>query len=356
MKNEYHQPVLLSDCHSCSWGLNGLCNRPLNGNSYLLQGENYIGCLDVAKREAFFVDTFKKIIPIPKSSNQHTIEIPPLIITVTSGMKIPDSLENFVFGISLGKIVTKSGKLRYANVNEIKAKFGIPKKAKIVLIGTGEDYTLEHLWKIQEKEQIFEKIAKMGFYAVTSLTWSVWEEDFPRPDQIRNQHRNYQSYDLLANFGMPCIPFLFLVDDIDFENANKWLLKRPDIHTVAIYARYYRDSTKFYKLLSYLEKIKKYIKRPLKFLIVGVAKADNISLLKKKFQVNFVYGKPFYAALKGGRVCDSNLKYSESDLPKEKLIEVNFIRNYRFCQKDKVKTKKPSKKLFHNGASLHPNF
>lgn len=354
MKDKYLQPVLLSDCHSCSWGVNGLCNRPLNGKSYLLQGENYIGCLDTLKRESFFIDTFKKNIPIPKSSNQQVVEIPYLIITVTDGLKIPESLENFVFGISLGKIITKKGKLKYTNVDEIKTKFGIPTNAKVVLIGTGNDFALEHLWRIHEKEKIFEKISKMGFYAVTSLTWSVWEEDFPRPDQIRNQQRNYQSFDLLANFGVPCIPFLFLIDNIDFENANKWLLERPDIQTVAIYGRYYRDPAKFSKLLNYLEKIKKFIKRPLKFLIVGIANADNISLLKKKFQVNFVYGKPFYAALKGGRICDSKLKYSESDLPKEKLLEVNFIRNYKHCQEDEVSIKATQGKLLNKRNTFQP--
>ncbi|HEX8197854.1 MAG TPA: hypothetical protein VF571_16805 [Pyrinomonadaceae bacterium] len=333
MRHKNSQSVLNFACDTCSWKVSKLCNGATNGKSYLLQGENYIGCFDVAKRESFFFDTFKTKIPIPKSSHQNRLNLPPYTLTVNRGMTIPNCLENFVFGISLGKIIGKRGYLRYKDVNEIKLKFGIPMKARVALIGTGDDKQLEIFWKIHQANQVFEKIARMGFDWVTSLTWSVWEEDFPRPDQIRNQQRNFQSYDLFANLGVPCIPFLFLIDEIDFENTNQWLQERPDINTVAIYARYYRDSNTIFKLLKYLEKIQEYVKRPLEFLIVGIAKADNISLLKKKFNVKFVNGKPYYATVKGGRLCNSKLEYSKSDLPKEEVLRINFLRNYGFCKK-----------------------
>ena len=253
-------------------------------------------------------------------------------MTVNDGMKFSKELENYTFGISLGRIIGKRGNLKYKDTNEIKTKFGIPLKSKIVLIGTGEDTQLENMWKIHETQYIFERISKMGFDWVTSLTWSVWEEDFPRPDQIRNQQRNFLSYDLFVNLGIPTIPFLFLVDDIDFENAKKWLDERPDIYTVAIYARYYRSSENFHKLLKYLEKIEDYISRPIEFMIVGIAKGDNMSLLSKKFRVKFVNGKPFHRA-KCGLICNNELEYSKSDLPKEDILKINLHKNNEYAKK-----------------------
>ena len=51
MKDE--QQILKFACENCSWQRNGLCKGPFNAKSYLLQGENFTGCLDIPKERIF---------------------------------------------------------------------------------------------------------------------------------------------------------------------------------------------------------------------------------------------------------------------------------------------------------------
>lgn len=328
---EPEQQILLSECHSCSWGKAGYCVGPRNARTYLMQGDNYTTCLNTEKRELMFSDTFKNFPQLPVDEIK-TIELPNFVPTaVRSKMKISDEFEDVTFGISLGKITGKRGDISYADVDKIKESFGLPANSKIALICTSADQRLENLWKIHETRRIFERIAEMGFVWVTSLTYSVWQEDFPRPDQLKNQWRNFRSYDAFTSLGLPCIPFLFPVEDCDFENTAKWLSERPAINTIAVYARYYHSEEKFQWFCSFMKKIERLAQRKIRFLVCGIGKGENIARLKERYDCCFENSKMFEKTIHG-TICDSKLTYSRSFLSKEDLFRINLTRNTEFCE------------------------
>jgi hypothetical protein len=249
-------------------------------------------------------------------------------------MRISDQFANDLFGISLGKIIGKRGNLSYKNIAEIKRAFGLPVNARIALIGTSPDQRLENLWKIHETHSIFERIAEMGFDLVTSLTYSVWTSEFPRPDQLRNHYRNLWTYDVFAALGIPCIPFLFPVEDIDFVNTAKWLADRPNINTIAVYARYYHVPDKFRLFMSFMKRLEMLVDWKIRFLVCGIGSGENIARLMRSFDCRFENSKMFEKTIHG-HVCDSNLKYSGSILTKDDLFRINLAKNKEFCSADK---------------------
>lgn len=319
-----------------------MCDEPLDGATYLIQGENYTSCLDSLKREAMFFDTFKyssdAILPV------ETPPIPDFVPTIArSGMKIHEKHANVTFAVSLGKVYGVRKGLLYRDVAEIKAKFGLPSNSKVALLCTGDDAVLERLWKVHEIKQVFERISQMGFVWATSLSFSVWRNEFPRPDQLRNFYRNLYTCDVMNNLGLPCVPFLFPVLEKDFENLSAWLRDRPHIDTVAIYARYYHESNKFPKLINLLDRIEEIADRPFRFLISGMGKASNIAFLRDRYDCRFENSKVFEKALHG-EIASHDLTYIPSKLDRNELFSLNYSRTGRFCQpKPLVYLKKPSK-------------
>lgn len=276
-----------------------------------------------------FSDTFR--CSTAKSPKIQPPEIPYFIPTVArSGMIIPDEPTGLTLGVSLGRIIGKRGNLAYKNVEQVRRKFRMPSNAKVALIGTSPDHKLENLWKIRETHCILERIAGMGFDWVTSLTFSVWAKEFPRAHQLTNQWRNFQTYDMFTSLGVPCIPFLFPVEDSDFKSTAKWLADRPEIKTVAVYARYYHQKDNFPIFLDFMERLKLLTNRRMSFLVCGIGKGENIAYLKSKFDARFENSLVFEKSIHG-EICDETLEYSQSILSRDELFSINMKKNLEFC-------------------------
>lgn len=325
------QPILPSECHACSWAKSEKCNGPANGAEYLLQGNYNVGCVETKKRELMFIDTFKH--PSEKDRiNIPTIPTLPRFIPTLkqSALKIPDDLGEYFFGITLGNITGESGNIRYKDVEKIKQSYHLPSNSKLILIGTSPDPKLEQLWKYHETKRIFNHIADMGFACVTTTTFSVWVENSTRPDQLTNQWRNLKSYEILTGLGVPTIPFLFATQDIDFDNLADWLEEHSEIDIVAVYARFFYHDTHFPHFVSYMNRIKNLVPRPLKFLVCGIGKLRNISILKNKFDCYFENSSMSSKTLHG-MSCDDNLVYSKSLISIEELFKINLEKNQAAC-------------------------
>lgn len=327
-----NQGILTSECGSCSWKQSGQCDGPIDAHSYLLQGDQFTSCLDTVKREQMFGDTFK-YLTFPATNNLPVMpNLPRFIPTIKqSGMIIPSQFADQLFGISLGSILEESGDLNISNVEEIRDKFRMGPKTRLILIGTSSDPKLEKMWKRHRTEKIFERIANLGFECATSSSFSVWAEEFSRPDQLRNFRRNLNSYDLLIEHGLPCIPFLFPIDDIDFVNLQIWLKDRKEIGIVAVYARYCFIEKYFQRLFSSIERIEKMVDRPLKFLICGIGKPNNISRLRDRFDCIFENTSLSSKAIHG-MCCDQNLNYFNNPGSREELFTTSLRNCLSFAE------------------------
>jgi hypothetical protein len=331
MRKNPRQPIFNFACNGCPWMVTGRCHGPSNHNAYLMQDETLVPCIDVERRGLFYEDLNNRLITTPQSSHQHKIVFPPFIASIKDGLRLPDNCSQYTFAIPLGKILNKSGSLRYKSIEAIRRRFGLHNASKVVLIGTGKDEKIEAMWKVSDAKRIWEGIAGIGFDWVTTPCFSVWTET-PRAHQIWSQDRILQTHDILANLGVPCVPFLFPIEDVDFKVIAKWLNSHPDVTKVAVYGRYYKNSPDLEEFLNLLRKIQNLTDRALEFLVVGLAMADRILAIAQEFKASFVTGKPFHRAY-AGEICKPDLTYVSSSVLRADLTTYNLKQTFDYCER-----------------------
>jgi hypothetical protein len=300
-----------------------------------MQGPSLVSCIDTERRGLFFDGLHGRLRPIPRSSFQDRITLPPFIPGVKGGLQLSGVGINTLFAVSYKEVLGRGGDLTISSLDELKRKMGLPDDARVALIGTAKDDQLEALWHTARPMRVWERIASMGFEFVTSSTFSVWDEA-PRFDQIRNQERNLLKHDILVNLGVSSIPFLFPFDDSDYRAAFEWLNERPDIIKIAVLAQYYRRRHHFVQLLRNMHKLQAGVSRRLEFLVVGAARLGKIAAVMSEFDATIVTWKPFQAATAGLRTTE-NLHHPADDvlrlgMSREELAGYNIDCYRRRCE------------------------
>jgi len=270
---------------------------------------------------------------------------------VGTGLNLKACIGIEIFAVTLKNIVSRNGLLLINSIAELRRRLGLQENCKIILVCTAKDELLQRLWLNSDKNRIWEQIANLGFWWVTSFSFSVWDDD-PRVDQIVNQDRNFLTHDYLVELGVPTIPFVFPYNDEDYESFGKWMASRRDIRIVAIFASNYQSERQYQQLLANMRKIQAYADRELKFLVVGACTKAKITHIMSEFKACIVASKPWQAA-KSGEVCGDDLSYFGRADPKyigyyeksrDELALVNMKRHLRFCDSfRKAKTYKPKK-------------
>ena len=86
-------------------------------------------------------------------------------------------------GVSIGDVVTGKS---LSVPNEIRSKFGINPKSKVILFCFGKDDLIEKIWT--ERKTVFPKIASLGFDLVTGINYSIWL-NHPHAERLINLKR-----------------------------------------------------------------------------------------------------------------------------------------------------------------------
>jgi hypothetical protein len=352
--NRDTHPVLPFACASCPQKALGRCDGPSNNRTYLMQGASLVSCIDTSRREIYFGDTHDEFIPVPESSHQDKLILPPFIPGIVSGLRISlPNRPNAIYAVSLSAIIGSSGKILISSMDELRKRLGLPSDARLVLVGTAKDCVLEALWKVSDVDKTWEKIAKLGFEFIVGFSFSIWDEQ-PRWDQIRNQERNLQIHDRFANLGVASIPFLYPFDESDYRAVFEWLRERPDINKVAVLAQYYKKQYQFQQLIRNMRAIQAGAGRPLEFVVVGVAKQSKIAAIMSEFTATVITWKPFQSALHGLRTTE-NLHHPSDDvlrlgMGRKELISQNLERYFRRCEELRQSGSK-NRQLMKEGSS-----
>jgi hypothetical protein len=302
-----------------------------------MRGSSLVTCDNIERRQILLDDLYRGPTKIPTSSHQSDITLPAFIPGVRDGMPdVPAFTPNSLFAVSLESIVLKTGSLRFRSVDELKSKLRLRPDARIALIGTAKDRKIERLWTMSDRSSVWKRIADFGFHFVTSLTFSVYDEN-PRADQIYNQDRTFLTHDMFANLGVPSIPFFYPYNDEDYSDASSWLRARPDIYRVAVLAQFYKTNRQFEQFLQNMRLIQDGAGHVLEFLVVGVARRDRIASILKEFNATIVSWKPFDCALNGGRRIQREHLLEEKDetrtMSRPELAAHNVTQFALICEK-----------------------
>lgn len=227
--------------------------------------------------------------------------IPVLETGMPSELKLNPSR---LYGVNLRSVIDRNGHFKYKNAETLRTGLRLPSTGRLALFMTATDPLIERAWEYSEDRDIWQRLASFNFEFVTCATFSVYDDE-PRSDQIYNQDRNFRTYDVFCELGVPCIPFLFFnpSSDLDYRNVINWLVKRRDVVNVAVLAHSYKHERAFERLLTQTRSIARDAGRPLQFVFVGASTIDKVRLVLDEYSdAIFVATQPVSKARVGERI------------------------------------------------------
>jgi hypothetical protein len=322
-------------CKVCPYGISGRCDGETSATpeSFILTDSSVIGCLDPARQRAHFADLHGQLRPLRQKSRHSEINLPAFIPQICTGLgALPKLKGDPLFAVSLSTILGEEGKVKYRSAQSLRHALGLQPDARLALIGTTNDYTIEKLWTNSGASDAWNRIANLGFEFSTSVSYSVWDEH-PRFDQIFNQEKNFATHGILLEKGIISIPFLFFYDEKDYQEILSWLRNHKDVRKVAILAQFKRADANFEEVVVDMHRLEKDLSRSLQFLVVGPSTASRIRRLFNEFsRVTIVTIEPAFKALYSHRAL-RDLRYVPADNRIRKaIIAANNIEIHRkFC-------------------------
>lgn len=300
-------------------------------DSRLDWGGHWIGCTDT-HRQLLACENVERHRVHPVPGAPHVPELPRFIPQLRAATRRCRPPSGRLYAVSLSTLLSTDGDPRYSSRAAVSKRLGISESTPLLCVGTAPDRQLELLWKRHGSAEAWTWLRDLDFVAVTTTTFSVWDPQ-PRFDQIYAQDRNLCSYDILTSHGVPTIPFMFCVEDDDYEAATAWLTDRPDVTIVGASAQQYRTNRDFEVFLERLNRLREAAPRRLRYLVVGTGVKNRIIQVVETLggDVSIVTAKPVMKAV-SGHLASPDLKYSfaPSATPQE-LLARNLAAYDRVC-------------------------
>jgi hypothetical protein len=343
-------------CEVCPYGVSGRCDGYTTATveSFVMQGPSVIGCLDSSRQASYFLDLYGQRSYKPKKAHHSSLLLPRFIPEMATGLRqAPKFNPKTLFGVSLSTLLSEEGIIKYKSPEALRKALRLSPYARLALIGTAIDFTIEKFWHLSEKQDAWRRIAALNFEFATSFTYSVWNK-YPRFDQIFNQDRNFATYDYLLANKIPSIPFLFFYNRRDYREIIAWLRDHQDVHKIAVLAQFYESSSKFEQLFEDMRAYQEDALRPLHFVIIGASKPSKIRKVLDEFSnVTIITHQPIFKALMGFRTLP-DLSHIKADVSVgHGILAVNNIAQFqRYCSRSRVSKRSLPSKNSH-GAQLN---
>lgn len=112
---------------------------------------------------------------------------------------------------------------------------------KVILLFDERDTLLEHLWWDRDNFKLFETLAGMGFYAVTTPNFSLFKGECPT-GHAWNIKKGLISGVELEKLGVTVIPHVYAVHRRQLERWRDWLQEHPSVKNIAMNCQLQRRS------------------------------------------------------------------------------------------------------------------
>lgn len=261
--------------------------------------------------------------PIPK------FELPSFVPGIRRGsQKLLDSVVPPFAAVSLGDIVSNE---LLSMPDEIRHRFGISEKTKIILLCYAKDSLIEKIWK--ERKVIFPKIAALGFDLVTAVNYSIWFNQ-PHAERLINLKRSLVTLEEFQELGIPTIPHIYWYGRKDLLRWCDWIHQNPNVTYVAINLQTERGRDRVWdQTIEDLKFFVSALNRPLHFLITGPSRPNRISQLQEILP-NFSLTNGYCARMAASSFVisqdgEEKLQHEYSSLPKHEIMmkDMTFYQN-----------------------------
>lgn len=251
------------DNHCLSFG------RPAGGYDVIAEDTPFFANWLADIRNVGFNDISAKQTP--------SVSLPAFIPAVKRGsQKILQGNIPPIVAVSLSNIVSK--KELSMPTGDIRSKFGIHPKSKVLLLCYAKDGLIEKLWS--RRKEVFKTIASLGFDIVTSVNYSVWL-DHPHAERLINLKRNLITFQELQDLEIPAVPHIYWTGRKDLMRWRDWLASNKGVNMVAINLQTERErgNVIWNQTLEDLKYLVSILDRPLHFLITGPSKPERVRQL-----------------------------------------------------------------------------
>lgn len=255
-----------------------------------------------------------------------SVSMPAFIPSVKRGsQKILQGNTPPIVAVSLSNIVSK--KELSMPTGDIRSKFGIHPKSKVLLLCYAKDGLIEKLWS--RRKEVFKTIASLGFDIVTSVNYSVWL-DHPHAERLINLKRNLITFQELQDLEIPAVPHIYWTGRKDLMRWRDWLANNKGVNMVAINLQTERErgNAIWKQTLEDLKFFVSILNRPIHFLITGPSKPERIKQLQNILpRFTLTNGACARRAASGYLIKEDqgSLHYEHSnEMPKNKILEENI--------------------------------
>lgn len=121
------------------------------------------------------------------------------------------------------------------------------KGKRVVLFATGIDVVIEKVWHRRFAMNLFRAIAVGNFYAVTGMNFSLFLHECPLGHLI-NLNKSLVFCEELSKLGVPVIPHIYAITDMQREMWIRWLKAHANIKTVLINTQMQRDKASMHEV------------------------------------------------------------------------------------------------------------
>ena len=153
----------------------------------------------------------------------------------------PHEVPYDVVGIMLNDILTKPIRARHGYYHfpentEIKTDIlsnPIFRGKRVILFSAGQDVLIEGLWWRREEMKLFEKIASMGFLAVTGMNFSLFFGECPSGHALNIKKSLCYCHEF-DKLNVWTIPHIYAHNAYQRQRWQDWLLANPSVRMVTI--------------------------------------------------------------------------------------------------------------------------
>lgn len=111
---------------------------------------------------------------------------------------------------------------------------------QVILLSCGQDVLIETLWWKRHSLELFEKIARMRFLAVTGMNFSIFSGECPFSHAL-NTKKCLCYCEELDRLGVWTIPHVYAINQLQRDRWTAWLNARPNIKLITINTQLQRN-------------------------------------------------------------------------------------------------------------------
>lgn len=229
---------------------------------------------------------------------------------------LKDTPQPFV-GVSIGDVVTGKS---LSVPSEIRSKFGIDAKSKIILFCFGKDELIERIWT--NRKTVFPKIASLDFDLVTGINYSIWLNQ-PHAERLINLKRSLVTFTEFQKLGVPAIPHMYWYGHKDILRWCEWVKNNKNVNLIAVDPQTERKNQIWEQTVKDLGYFVSHLDREIHFLIIGPSTQKRIDQLKKVLpKFSLANGSCSRRAACGFLIKpeDGVLKYEYSEIPRNIIL------------------------------------